>query len=113
MTSTTKSDDEILRELGDRLRRERLNRNLTQAHLAAEAGIARRTLQKAEEGEVTTLATMVAILRGLGLLSQLENLLPEQTLSPVQLARMQGRERRRASQSKKKGQDFGSWTWGE
>lgn len=113
MTSATRSDDEILRELGERLRRERLNRNLTQAHLAEEAGIARRTLQKAEEGEVTTLATLVAILRGLGLLSQLENLLPEQTLSPVQLARMQGRERQRASQSKQGPQESGNWTWGE
>ena len=97
MISGKMSDSAILKELGQRLRRERLNRNLTQADLAEKSGIGRRTLIKAEAGEVTTLATLVAILRGLELIGQLDQLVPEPSLSPVQLAQLQGRARQRAS----------------
>jgi transcriptional regulator with XRE-family HTH domain len=44
------TNEAILRELGSRLRRTRLDRNLNQAKLADEAGIGRATLQRIEEG---------------------------------------------------------------
>jgi len=105
------SDKAILQELGERLRRVRLNRNLTQADLARQAGIGRRTLQKAEEGEVTTLETLIAILRGQGRLDQLDQFLPEPPASPVQLARLQGEERQRATGKRK--EPAGDWKWEE
>jgi uncharacterized protein YyaL (SSP411 family) len=40
------SDDLILREVGERLARTRLERNLTQAQLAERAGISKRTLER-------------------------------------------------------------------
>ena len=105
------SDAAILEEIGRRLRRVRLNRNLTQADLAKQAGIGRRTLQKAEDGEVTTLETLVAILRGLGLLSQLDQFLPEPPPSPVQLAQLQGQIRQRASGRRKGDKPTSDWNW--
>jgi transcriptional regulator with XRE-family HTH domain len=113
MTYQTMSDAAILKEFGARLRRVRLNRNLTQSQLAERAGIGRRTIQKAEDGEVTTLATVIAMLRGLDLLSQLDKFLPEPPLSPTQLARMQGRKRRRASNRRRANEGSSDWTWGE
>ena len=113
MDFTNTSDAAILAEIGQRLRRARLNRNLPQADLARLAGVGRRTLQKAEEGEVTTLETLVAILRGLGLLSQLDQFLPEPPPSPVQLARLQGQTRQRASGRRKSDKTTGDWKWGE
>lgn len=107
------SDTAILREIGSRLKRARLNHNLTQQSLARDAGIGRRTLQKAEDGQVTTLETLVAILRGLGLLSELNNFLPEPPLSPVQLAKLQGETRKRASGKRKAKTAPNTWQWEE
>jgi putative transcriptional regulator len=105
------SDAAVLEEIGRRLRRVRLNRNVTQADLAKQAGIGRRTLQKAEDGQVTTLETLVAILRGLGSLSQLDQFLPEPPLSPVQLAQLKGKTRQRASGKRTRDKQTGNWNW--
>ena len=105
------SDAAVLEEIGQRLRRIRLTRNLTQVALAKQAGIGRRTLQKAEEGQVTTLETLVAILRGLGLLHELEHFLPEPPPSPVQLAKLQGETRQRASGKHKVNKHPKDWKW--
>ena len=104
----------ILAELGQRLRSHRLNLNLTQAEVATRAGIGRRTLVKAEAGGVTTLETLVSILRGLGRLEQLDAFLPTPPLSPVQLAQNEGRVRQRASSPAEPDAKAGdAWEWGE
>jgi putative transcriptional regulator len=90
----------ILKELGDRFRRERLNRNLSQSELAAKAGLSRRTIVGAETGDGPTLETVVSMLRALGLLNHLEIFLPLVEISPVQLAKLKGKQRQRASRSK-------------
>ena len=107
------SNEGVLTELGHRLRRVRLNINLTQAELAKQAGVSRRALQKAEDGEVTTVGTLVNILRGLGQLSQLDTFLPEPPPSPVQLAKLQGQTKKRASRKRKKEKTSDSWHWKE
>ena len=48
-------DEVILRELGERLARVRLERNLTQAGLAEQAGVSKRTVERLESGGVTQL----------------------------------------------------------
>ncbi len=108
------SDSGIAAELGRRLRRERLNRNITQAQLADRAGIGRRTLQNAERGEGTALPTLIAILRALDLLHRLDALLPEPEASPVELAKLHGDRRQRASGSPPGDAPAPEpWTWGE
>jgi putative transcriptional regulator len=116
MNPEQRSNRALLEELGHRIRRARLNRNLTQAELAKQAGISRGALQKAEEGGAMTTETMLNILRGLSLLSQLEQFLPEPPPSPVQLAKLQGEVRQRASGKRKKKQPSKpatAWTWKE
>jgi putative transcriptional regulator len=93
------SDKAILGELGSRLQRERLNRNLTQGRLALKAGVSRRSLQNLEAGRSCSLAFLIKVLRGLENLAALDAFFPEPGLSPVQLARLKGRERQRASGS--------------
>lgn len=103
----------VLRELGQRLQRERLNQNVTQAGLAEAAGVSRRTVVKAERGEVTTVETLVGILRGLGLLNRLDAMFPEPPLSPVQLARLEGKQRQRARPKPTPSPGADPWKWGE
>jgi len=90
-------DKAIARELGGRLRALRLQRNVTQKELAEATALSLNTI-KALEGGRGKLATLIAVLRELGALEQLDSLIPPATvISPLQLARMHGRERRRAS----------------
>ncbi len=97
MTLTHLSDPEILAELGRRLRRYRLQQNLSQADLARDAGVGTRTVRNVEQGGDTQLGTLLRILRALGRLDALDAFLPRPGVSPMELLRAGGRERRRAS----------------
>lgn len=92
------TDEAILSELGSRLAAARLGRNLTQAALAEEAGISKRTVERMEAGAVATqLSGFLRVCRVLGLLDRLETLIPETRVSPIALLKQQGRKRQRAS----------------
>jgi transcriptional regulator with XRE-family HTH domain len=95
------SDRAILGEIGRRLRRRRLNRNMTQQSLAEVAGLSRTTVSDLERGGPAGLLTLVQVMRALGGLEELDSFLPEPGLSPLQLARLKGRERQRASRQPK------------
>jgi hypothetical protein len=53
-------------------------------------------LQKIESGQSCALTLLIRILRALGRLDALDAFLPEPGLSPIQLAKLKGRERQRA-----------------
>lgn len=99
---STATTDEILRELGQRLQRYRLQQNRTAADVARDAGVGLRTLERAEAGERPTLATFVQIVRALGRLDALDAFLPPPLISPLQLAELSGQERRRAGTPRKR-----------
>ncbi len=93
------SDKAILREIGRRLKRKRLDQNLTQQSLAEIAGLNRSTISEAENGVSVSTQTLIQILRGLHVLDQIDAFLPDPGLSPLQLAKLKGKERQRASGS--------------
>lgn len=107
------SDEATLVELGERLTRYRLNRNLTQAALAAEAGVSKRTLHRVEHGESTHLANLIRIMRALKLLENLEAVVPQPALSPIQQVKMLGKKRQRASSSSETAGSEKPWSWGD
>jgi transcriptional regulator with XRE-family HTH domain len=112
-------DEDVLAELGARLERVRLERNVTQRELAAAAGVGRKAVQRIEAGESITLTSLVRMLRALGLLEGLERLIPATTPSPIELLQTRGRPRRRASgeRAKRKGspppERDNPWRWGD
>jgi len=91
------TDKAVLAEIGQRLQRERLNQNMAQADLARKSGLSPRTLQSLEAGNVCTVESLIRTLRVLGRLNTLDSFLPPPGISPLQLAKLRGRERRRAS----------------
>jgi len=99
MISRNLSPAAIVEELGHRLKRARLNSNLTQAEVATRTGLNRRTILNAEKGKAQ-LENFVAILVSLEMTEQLDMFLPVQEISPLQLAKLKGQERQRASKSK-------------
>ena len=100
MKLTNMSSAAIAEELGHRLKQARLNGDLTQAELASRTGLNRRTILNAEKGNAQ-LKNIVAILVSLDIVDQLDMFLPVPEISPLQLAKLKGRERQRASKSKK------------
>lgn len=84
------------RELGERLKRARLNLNLTQEEVALSAGISRYTVKTLEQGDGKILDLM-ALLIALDSTDQLDSLLPPQLISPIQLLKLRGKIRKRAS----------------
>ena len=112
------TDAAILQELGARLERRRIDANLTQAQLAEEAGISKRTLERIEAGRSTDCVMLVRVLRALKLIEALENLVSDRPQSPITLLRQKGRERkrvRRAGSHSDRGTAASSvpWKWGE
>nr|MEE4269046.1 helix-turn-helix transcriptional regulator [Candidatus Krumholzibacteria bacterium] len=91
------SDQALLSTLGQRLRRARLRRNLSQEQLAERAGINRTTVSEYERGASTSTMTLVQVLRALEMLEELDSFLPEPGPSPLDLARRQGKQRQRAT----------------
>ena len=96
------TDRAIALELGRRLKVQRLNRNYSQQEIGELTGLSVTAVQSAERGE-SKMLTYIKILRVLGALSSLENFLPVVNVSPLQLAKMEGKRRQRAS-GKRKGQ---------
>ena len=95
----------------------RLERNLTQAALAAEAGVSKRTVGRLEAGEVATqLSGFVRVCRALGLLERFELLVPEPLPSPLAQLASRGKTRKRASGTatttgKARAAGRAAWTW--
>lgn len=80
------TSQELEVELGEQLRAARLRRNLTQEELASRAGISRSAVRSLERGG-STVATLVRVLKALGMLAWLKSLQPQVTISPLQMLR--------------------------
>lgn len=88
----------ICKILGERLQILRLNKNLSQIELAKRSGLSKKQISAAEKGSAK-LENIVAIMRVLGKTDSLEALLPEPPLSPIQLFKLSGKQRKRASRN--------------
>ncbi len=79
------SNTNVVREIGIRLKRERLNKKMTQQQLAVKAGISLFTVAQIEKGNSVSISMLIAVMRVLRLLDNLELLLPGTSISPVAL----------------------------
>ena len=109
----TATDDTILAELGLRLARHRLDRNLTQADLAREAGLSKRTVERIEAGESAQLSNLVRLARALGIVEFFDAFIPEPAVSPVAQLKLLGKRRRRVSSRGERASPRGKWVWGD
>ena len=94
------TDKAIAEELGRRLKKTRLRKNLTHKEVGQFTGLSYKTISNAELGK-STLLTYVKILRALDNLDALDNFLPDIGISPLALAKAKGKVRQRASKKRK------------
>lgn len=111
--STLLADEAILGEIGSRIMQRRLALQMTQANLAEQAGIAKRTVERIESGASAQMASLIRIFRVLELLPGLELLLPQSEPSPMNLLKQKGKARQRApSQQQATGvEEPKPWSW--
>jgi putative transcriptional regulator len=110
------TDEAVLAELGGRLARTRLGRNLTQAQLGGDAGVGLATVQRLESGRPVKVSSLVRVLRTLGLLDVLDVLVPEPAPSPIELLKLHGHQRQRAARPRLVGKqpgEAGRWVWAD
>ncbi|MDH3527199.1 MAG: helix-turn-helix domain-containing protein [Gammaproteobacteria bacterium] len=105
------ADDTILAEFGERVARRRLDLQLTQADVAEQAGIAKRTVERIEAGGSGQMSSIVRILRVLDLLSGLDRMVPEAGPRPMDLLKRKGKLRQRASSSRRSDRPEKPWSW--
>jgi len=106
------SDATALTELGKRLRRARIRRDLTQQDLAHEAGVSVDTVRRLEAGRAIGTDKLVRVLRATGLLEALDRAIPEPVPTPLERLALRGAERQRVrhSRTRREARDQG-WTW--
>ncbi len=107
------TDDAILAEIGNRISRHRIDEQLTQADLAEQAGVSKRTVERVEAGASVQFTTVIRILRVLDLLQGLDRMISEPPLRPMDLLKHKGKVRQRASSSQRSNTIPKKWSWGD
>ncbi len=101
----------FLEELGKRIERYRLSRQLRQEDVAEAAGVSRVTIRKLESGG-GNVETLARVLRALGIGDRLLEIVPDATVSPLDEKTGSGkprqRARRRSAVARKE-----PWKWGD
>jgi transcriptional regulator with XRE-family HTH domain len=91
-------NQDILSDLGNKLKQHRLNQNLSSGELAKKSGVSVRTITGFERGEKNiSLLNLIELLRALQLINHLREILPElPTISPLELIEIEKKKRKRA-----------------
>ena len=111
--STNYTDDTVLAQLGERLSRRRIELGMTQARLAEESGVSKRTVERIEAGASTQLSSFIRLLRTLDLVDPIAALVPDTTPSPMELLKLKGKQRERAPSEKDIGRSDDAWKWAD
>ncbi|WP_224012299.1 helix-turn-helix domain-containing protein [Paraburkholderia tropica] len=98
-----RTPDEIAADIGQKVKTLRVHKNLDQATVAARAGISVRSVRNLENGDGSSLHTLILVLRVLGRETWFDTIAPVPTINPIMMTR-KAAPRQRAS--KPKSQDF-------
>jgi len=96
MTNTT-----IEKIIGERIKKLRLEYNITQNNLAKKTGISRVSISKIENGMGVNLSSLLEIMRGLRVLENIEHLIPEPEISPIEIIKLKNKTKKKRASTKK------------
>jgi transcriptional regulator with XRE-family HTH domain len=103
----------MLEELGARAQQYRVGLNRTQAELATDAGVSQRTIERFEAGSSVQLDKLLRILRAMKLTENLDQLIPETSIRPIQLAGARAETRKRSYKKRDALPATSGWVWGD
>lgn len=92
-----------VRLLGERFRSYRMALEQTQEEIACKSGVTVQTVRRFESGKARnlTIATLVALMKTVGMAANFDALLPEIPLSPYLMNEIKGTEKQRIRHKKK------------
>ncbi|MCM1318612.1 MAG: helix-turn-helix domain-containing protein [Bacteroides sp.] len=76
------TDTLIQQRIGDKIKTLRLRQNITQVNLASDAQISLSSVKKIEKGQIGSFDSLIRVLRVLGKLDVLQQLVEEEEMSP-------------------------------
>ena len=82
------TNNAIIRQIGSKLKELRIERNMKQAELANASGVSVFTISSVENGNTTSLLTVVQLLRTLEHLDYLNSFFQEEVVSPIAYAKL-------------------------
>lgn len=95
------SDSRIAEKIGEYVRYRRIERNMSQDELAMAAGLSRPTISLMERGMMANINNLIKVLRALDSLYVFETFEVPQSLSPMQLLKLQENQKKRSSKKRK------------
>jgi len=105
------SDQALCEVLFERLELLRVERNITQQEIAEEIGVTPKTYRNLATGN-TKVSVLIGALRAIGYLELVDDFLPKNSISPIQMAKLQGKVRKNAYPKKSKpSDDKGELDW--
>ncbi|MGE3744198.1 MAG: hypothetical protein AB7G25_00550 [Sphingomonadaceae bacterium] len=112
--ASTLSITTTLEELGHRLRQHRIGLSLSQTDLVQVSGIPLRTIERLESGASVGMDKFIQVLRGLDLFENLDQLIPETSVRPIQQLDAKHSSRQRVSTKRTHAPPpKGGWVWGD
>lgn len=94
------SDDRLAQLLGEFIKHHRINKNISQEELAIAAGLSRPTISLMERGKSMNLNSIIRVLRVLDLLYLFDVIKITQTISPIEMLKLQEKQRKRSSKKR-------------
>ncbi len=76
------TDTLIQQRIGDKIKTLRLRQNITQVNLASDAQVSLSSVKKIEKGQIGSFDSLIRVLRVLGKLDVLQQLVEEEEMSP-------------------------------
>lgn len=106
------TDNMILKKIGEVIRRQRLQQNISQKELGISAGVSTSSVAAIERGESVSLRTLIPLLRTLNSLNMLSEFLKEPEISPIAYAKLlDGQVSRKRASSTKANNDKSESEW--
>ena len=107
------STNEVLCEMGRRIKAARIAASATQQDLAEMTNLSLHTIKNIECGRNASLSSVIDVMRSLGILENMDALVPERSVRPGQFVSL-GKERERVSRkSRREAGSSNGWKWGD
>lgn len=109
------TDTLIQQRIGDKIKTLRLRQNITQANLASDAQVSLSSVKKIEKGQIGSFDSLVRVLRVLGKLDVLQQLVEEEEMSPneyyefVNSTKRKSRQRATSAKKTDNNQEESEW----
>lgn len=109
------TDDAILSEIGKRILARRFELNMTQAELAKNSGVSKRTVERIEDGMSSQFVSIIRIFRVLNLMENFDLIISEPRPRPMELLKQEKNRSpsRRVRKKKSKEKKPSQWRWEE